>query len=90
MEWFVYVLLSEGTGATYVGITVDVERRLAQHNGLLSGGARRTRMGRPWRVAARCGPFADRGTALRLEHELKGHRGRARIEAALTLAVRSQ
>ena len=42
-EWSVYVLVSPSSGATYVGVTTDLERRLAQHNGDVPGGARRTR-----------------------------------------------
>lgn len=47
MASFVYVLGSHGKGGprTYVGWTLDLERRLAQHNG--GKGARSTR-GRLW------------------------------------------
>jgi putative endonuclease len=50
---FVYVLKCEnpdGRAVTYVGWTLDLERRLAEHNGKKSGahkGARTTR-GRAW------------------------------------------
>ncbi|MCB9915941.1 MAG: GIY-YIG nuclease family protein [Planctomycetes bacterium] len=40
VSWLVYVLLSARDGRTYVGVALDVERRLAQHNGALPGGAR--------------------------------------------------
>ncbi|MCL4225150.1 MAG: GIY-YIG nuclease family protein [Myxococcales bacterium] len=76
--WFVYVLVS-ATGRTYVGSTVDVARRLRQHNGLAPGGARATRAGRPWRVGRVVGPLASRGQALALEHRLKRSRGRRRL-----------
>jgi putative endonuclease len=48
MSCFVYVLWSRGQGGarTYVGWTVNLERRLAAHNGG-AGGARSTR-GRVW------------------------------------------
>lgn len=49
---FVYLLVSSD-GATYVGATVDVDRRLRQHNKEISGGARATGMkvekGETWR-----------------------------------------
>jgi GABA(A) receptor-associated protein len=38
-EFFVYMLSSEDRKATYVGATVDLNRRLRQHNGEIKGGA---------------------------------------------------
>ncbi len=35
-------LLATQTGQTYVGATVDIEKRLRQHNGEIKGGARAT------------------------------------------------
>ena len=79
MTWIVYALISEASGHTYVGITTDPERRLAQHNGERPGGARATRAGRPWSLAARWGPFDERGQAQRVEHQVKRLRGSARL-----------
>ncbi len=62
---------------TYVGVALDVERRARQHNGEIPGGARSTRVGRPWRVAVVHGPFPDRGSAQSVEHQLKKRRGAA-------------
>jgi predicted GIY-YIG superfamily endonuclease len=81
--WVVYVLVSS-VGRTYVGITIDQGRRLAQHNGQARGGARATRAGRPWRVGAVYGPFPDRGSALRMELAVKRLRGRHRLRAMLS------
>lgn len=39
--WFCY-LLECSDKSTYIGATVDVDRRLRQHNSELAGGARRT------------------------------------------------
>lgn len=39
--FYVYLLLSN-RGTTYVGATVNLDRRLRQHNGELKGGARLT------------------------------------------------
>ncbi|HET6497092.1 MAG TPA: GIY-YIG nuclease family protein [Thermoleophilia bacterium] len=75
MRWFVYVLVSEKTGRTYVGVTVNLERRLRQHNGELSGGAKATRGFRPWRLARTIGPFEQRA-ALKEERRVKKLRKR--------------
>lgn len=67
--WFVY-LAACADGSLYCGITTDVERRMAQHNGLLPGGARCTRARRPVSLAA-CTRCPDRPSALRLEALIK-------------------
>ncbi|MEW6413681.1 MAG: GIY-YIG nuclease family protein [Pseudomonadota bacterium] len=46
MAWWVY-LVRCADGTLYTGITTDVERRLAEHNGAAGGGARYTRSRRP-------------------------------------------
>ena len=79
MPWTLYVLVSESTSETYVGITTDLERRLGQHNGELVGGARTTTRGRPWRVGVQFGPFESRAEAQRLERQVKKRRGRDRL-----------
>lgn len=91
--WYAYVLVSleppppgqlaQRVRRTYVGVAVDVERRARQHNGELPGGARSTRVGRPWRVAVVHGPFPDRGAAQSAEVRLKRRRGAAARLAAL-------
>ncbi len=81
--WFVYVLRSATGTRTYVGITTDVARRLAQHNGERVGGARCTRADRPWMLAACSPPLPDRSTASRLEHRVKRCRGPARERRVL-------
>ena len=68
-DWHVY-LLRCADDSLYCGITTDVTRRLAQHNGLLPGGARYTRARRPVRLEA-CRACADRSQALRLEARIK-------------------
>ena len=81
-SWSVYVLISQTTSRTYVGIALDVGRRLAQHNGEQRGGARSTRAGRPWQVATCYGPYPSRGEALRAELRIKRLRGLARLDAS--------
>jgi len=79
LRWTLYVLSSRRHAGTYVGIALDVQRRLRQHNGELPGGARHTRGGRPWRLAAQYGPYATRAEAQRAEHLLKRRRGAERL-----------
>ena len=58
--------------ATYVGCTNDPTQRLRRHNGLLVGGARATRRGRPWRFAFVVRGFGpDKSAALSFEWHLK-------------------
>ena len=68
-DWCVY-LLTCADGTLYCGVTSDLERRLAMHNGLLAGGAKYTRGRRPVRLAA-CQEGLTRGEALRLEAKVK-------------------
>jgi putative endonuclease len=69
---FVYVLGSLGKGGyrTYVGWTLDVDSRLAQHNN--GTGARSTR-GRVW-VLIYVEPYATRRAAMSREWHLKRDR----------------
>jgi len=76
--WFVYVLVGR-RARTYVGIAIDVDRRLRQHNGELVGGARSTRAHRPWGIGRVLGPIASRGGAQVVEARVKRRRGRLRL-----------
>ena len=67
-EWVCYILQSESSPtSTYVGATVDMKRRIRQHNGEIKGGARRTRMRRPWNIFAIVSGFPDKISALQFE-----------------------
>lgn len=93
--WYCYCLVSSG-GATYIGATVDVDRRLRQHRGEITGGARATRAkvaaGETWRRHCYVGPF-NKHDALSFEwhwkHASKKQRGGAleRREAALGILL---
>ena len=81
MPWAVYCLATvEAPEQTYIGATVDLDRRLAQHNGQLGGGAKAThvRKGGWYRVCHVRG-FADNHGALSFEWHWKrfskGHGG---------------
>lgn len=71
---YVYLLVST-KGNTYVGATVDLERRLRQHNKELAGGAHATGMkvakGETWTRAAHVAGFPDWQAALQFEWRWK-------------------
>jgi len=71
--WYVYCLKSS-KGNTYVGATVDPQRRLRQHNGEIVGGARATKRrvaaGETWSIFCYVGPF-EKIEALRFEWRWK-------------------
>jgi structure-specific endonuclease subunit SLX1 len=74
MSFFVYLLLSSN-GSTYVGATVDLERRLRQHNKEIKGGAVATTskidQGQVWIRAAYVAGFPDWQAALQFEWRWK-------------------
>ena len=74
MSFFVYLLVST-SGNTYVGATVDLNRRLRQHNKEIKGGARATSVkvsqGETWVRAAHVSGFPDWQSALQFEWRWK-------------------
>jgi predicted GIY-YIG superfamily endonuclease len=74
MSFFVYLLLSSDN-STYVGATVDLERRLRQHNKEIKGGAYATgakvEKGEIWIRAAHVEGFPDWQAALQFEWRWK-------------------
>ncbi len=88
--WFVYVLQSLAPrygkrgqalpGFYYVGASTDPLRRLRQHNGEITGGAKWTSKHRPHELRAVYGPYSGQSEALKAERALKhGKRGAARL-----------
>lgn len=74
MSFFVYLLLSSDN-STYVGSTVDLERRLRQHNKEIKGGAYATGAkvlkGETWIRVAHIEGFPDWQAALQFEWRWK-------------------
>jgi predicted GIY-YIG superfamily endonuclease len=68
--WSVYLLQELGSSRTYIGATLDVERRLNQHNGLQSGGARATK-GKQWKRLCHVKDFPNEKAALQFEWSWK-------------------
>ena len=73
-KYFVYLLISTH-GNTYVGATVDLHRRLRQHNKEIKGGAQATgakvAKGETWTRAAHVSGFPDWQAALQFEWRWK-------------------
>jgi len=74
MPFFVYLLLSSDN-STYIGATVDLDRRLRQHNKEIKGGAHATGAkvlkGEMWIRAAHVEGFPDWQAALQFEWRWK-------------------
>jgi predicted GIY-YIG superfamily endonuclease len=46
--WYVYALTDSSGRLSYAGVTINLKRRLRQHNRLIGGGARSTGRGQDW------------------------------------------
>ena len=66
-KYYVYLLKSQVSNRTYVGYTVNIKRRIRQHNGIIKGGAKKTRKGRPWKLVLYVTGFEYERTALQYE-----------------------
>ena len=69
MTWHVYVVVCFDN-SFYCGITTNIERRIKQHNGELSGGAKYTRSRRPCRLVYK-EKAENRSTASKMEYWFK-------------------
>ena len=74
MSFFVYLLLSTNK-STYIGATVNLDRRLRQHNGEIVGGAKATKIalkkGQVWERACYVSGFPSWQCALQFEWKWK-------------------
>ncbi|MFK5956346.1 MAG: GIY-YIG nuclease family protein [Planctomycetota bacterium] len=85
--WSLYLLISTVEERTYVGVTLDVDRRLRQHNGEQLGGAKATRRGRPWKLHTVLGMFPNRSEAQQAEAVFKRKKGADRMLAKIDKTV---
>jgi len=88
-SFYCYLLFTSNQRQTYIGATVDPNRRLRQHNQELAGGARRTK-GYVWQRALYVGGFPDWNATLQFEWSWKRHgRGKpglaGKLDALLNL-----
>lgn len=69
-EWVLYIV--ENKGCTYVGVSPDPIRRLRQHNGEISGGAKYTiSKGPGWKHICLIHGFKDKIHAMQFEWAVK-------------------
>ena len=82
-NWNLYLLSNAKTSNTYLGVTTDPSRRLRQHNGEISGGARATRnFGKHWRIRLVV-PFLTKSEALSIERTCKNKRRKGKGKTPL-------
>jgi predicted GIY-YIG superfamily endonuclease len=66
-HWYCYLIKSHNGRRTYVGYTDDIIKRLRKHNGELTGGAKATKIGRPWTLVAHVCGFLNKNEAMTFE-----------------------
>ena len=79
-DYIVYLLLNTSNQYTYLGITNNSERRIRQHNGIIKGGARYTKMKKDngeWRYYLKIKNLT-KSEALSIERTAKNLRKRAK------------
>jgi len=70
-QWYCYLLATTDNKYTYIGVTVDLNRRLRQHNGELVGGAKATRKSNNWYRVCYIEGFPSKIDALQFEWKWK-------------------
>ncbi len=86
-EWVVYFLHSKTSTRTYIGSTINIYRRLRQHNGFIVGGAKYTSHSRPWIPVAILQGFQSKRHCLQFEWAWK-HVKRAGKRGGLRWRIR--
>ena len=66
-----YIIKSSTTNRIYIGYTTNFNKRLRQHNGEITGGAKKTSKGRPWYPICNILGFYEKSSALRFEYRLQ-------------------
>jgi len=66
-----YILQNDDNQRTYNGYTVNTAKRLRQHNGELSGGARSTKCSTTWKYICIVSGFPDKINALQCEWRIR-------------------
>ena len=82
-----YILKSSVSERTYIGYTINFPRRIRQHNGEISGGAKKTRNWRPWYPICLIRGFYEASSALRFEYRLQHAKKRKGKTNAVTFVL---
>lgn len=56
---------------SYIGMTNNLGKRIKQHNGILSGGAKYTKCFGPWKLIFYISGFVDKSEAMKFEWRMK-------------------
>lgn len=73
MSHYCYLLISinpKFINHSYVGYTTDINRRIKQHNGLLKGGSKSTRIKKPFIIYSYI-IFDNKNDAMKIEYQIK-------------------
>jgi len=68
---YCYILQNDDNQKTYNGYTVNSTKRLRQHNGEITGGARSTKCSKTWKYICIISGFPDKINALQCEWRIK-------------------
>lgn len=68
-EWLVYMIQSQKDESLYIGITNNLDKRIAAHNN--GTGAKRTKNRGPWVLVWKSEPLENRSEASKKEYEMK-------------------
>jgi len=84
MSFYTYVLYSENFNKIYIGQSLDLQKRLFEHN---TGMSKYTKRYLPWKIILK-EEFKSRSEAMKREKELKSQKGREYIWNLINGGVR--
>lgn len=68
---YCYILKNDDNQKTYNGYTVNTEKRLRQHNGIITGGAKSTKHSNTWKYICIVSGYPDKINALQCEWRIR-------------------
>jgi len=66
-KYVCYLIASEVSNRTYIGITTDLHRRIRQHNSIIKGGAKSTAGRGPWKYVCVISGFPNDTVTMQFE-----------------------